>query len=149
MVAFYSTVFSFRLISDIPVLASTVAATIFSDTGYRVVRLQAPFGERLKLLAANEVSGEATGKTQQRASGNIIKAANTSFITFIVDDIATALQRALAHGATLAHDAAKIRPDLSIALLLDPEGNYLELAQYNDISQYRPDVQLNAKPEPS
>lgn len=110
-----------------------------SDDGYTVSRLQTPFGERLKLLGSN---GARAAACKVRKSKNILKESNTSFMTFILNDIKATTGRAISFGATSMGSIVKIRPDLVIVFMLDPEGNYIELAQYDDISQYRPDLRL-------
>lgn len=137
MVAFYVSAFSLELVSKTAVPGAVSKQSILSDTGYSVARLQSPFGERVKLLCAN---GAARGAGRGRNPVNILQEANTVFLTFIVADIAATVQHAVTLGASAIGQVVKIRPDLSIAFLLDPEGNYLELAQYDDIGQYRPDL---------
>ncbi|WP_394778609.1 VOC family protein [Undibacterium sp.] len=139
MAGFYISAFLFEKISDIAVPGAVPGAQFFSNSGYRVVRLQTPFGERLKLLAANSAA-TSTDTGAPLPSSNILEKKNTAFLTFIVSDIAASLQRAIELGAMAMGSIAEIRPGLSIVLVRDPEGNCLELAQYNDIGLYRPDL---------
>lgn len=137
LIGFYVSAFSFSLINKIVAPAVPAGDSVFCDAGYAVARLQAPFGERLKLLAPNNPSVQAP---RSRSVANILRERHAAFLTFIVDDIGQALQLALECSATSLAAPVKIRPDLCVALLHDPEGNYIELAQYDDISQYRPDL---------
>jgi hypothetical protein len=79
---------------------------------------------------------------QIRSPVNILKEPHTMFVTLIVEDIEATSNRAIALGATAMSSGSKIRPDLSIAFIQDPEGNYIELAQYDDIFRYRPDLRV-------
>ncbi|MFZ6649034.1 VOC family protein [Undibacterium sp. TJN25] len=136
---FYISAFSFKAVSLISVAGDVPGAQFFSDSGYRVARLQAPFGERLKLLAADGAA-PAAHAGRSRPSANILKEANAMFITFIVADIAAALERAVTLGATAMGGITTIRSGLAIVLIRDPEGNCIELAQYNELGLYRPDL---------
>lgn len=137
LTAFYMSACSFTLVSRISVPAALSAQTPLGSQGYTVVRLQSRFGERLKLLSP---TSNQPGCRQQRPASNIIDGANTTFLTFIVDDLAAARSRAIGLGATALGEAVQIRPDLCIAFLCDPEGNYIELAEYHDVRDYRPDL---------
>jgi hypothetical protein len=139
MINFYTSSFSFSLISKILVPADASKGEIFSDSGYSVARLQAPFGERLKLLSPNDANSNTL---KPRKSLNILKEPHTTFITLIVNDIETVLAFAITLGATAMGVAVRLRPDLCISFMQDPEGNYIELAQYDDISNYRPDITI-------
>ena len=137
LIAFYISAFSFSLVNKIVAPAVRAGDSLFCDAGYAVARLQAPFGERLKLLAPNNPPVEAMRK---RHASRILQEPHVAFLTFIVDDIEEALQLALEYGAASLAAPVRIRPDLRIALIQDPEGNYIELAQYDDISLYRADL---------
>jgi lactoylglutathione lyase len=137
LIAFYVSAFSFSLVNKIVAPAVHAGGSIFCDGGYAVARLQAPFGERLKLLAPNNPPVDAA---RIRHATNILNAPHTVFLTFIVDDIEKASQLALECGAVSMAAPVRIRPDLCIALIQDPQGNYIELAQYDDIALYRPDL---------
>lgn len=137
LLAFYVSAFSFTLISRIDVPAALSMLTPLGDHGYTVARLQSPFGERLKLLSP---SSRASNSDKDRPARNILEAAHTIFITFIVTDLEASRDRAILLGAAAMGDAVQIRPDLRIAFLRDPEGNYLELAEYADVRDYRPDL---------
>ncbi|MFJ9534767.1 VOC family protein [Herbaspirillum sp. NPDC101396] len=137
LITFYVSAFSFSLVNKIVAPPVPAGGSLFCDAGYAVARLQAPFGERLKLLAPSNPTVHAP---RSRAATNILREPRAAFLTFIVDDIDEASQLALECGAASLAAPVRIRPDLRIALLQDPEGNYIELAQYDDISLYRPDL---------
>lgn len=139
MIKFYSSAFSFDLINEISVPANASKGLIFCDAGYRVARLQAPFGERIKLLSPN---GPHPGTGKPRKAINILREPHTVFITLIVNDIEAVLNLAITLGATAMGSAVRIRPDLCIAFMQDPEENYIELAQYDNIHLYRPDLPI-------
>ena len=106
-----------------------------SEGGYSVVRLQTPYGERIKLLAP-----ERTPTRPEQ--GMILDRQNASYLTFIVEDIASLVADLKSAGATFcAGDAPiQLRPDVKALFCCDPEGNVLELVEYADIAAYRPDL---------
>jgi lactoylglutathione lyase len=134
---FYEHVLGMQFISEAHVPAGSAQRFAMAQCGLTVVRLQTPRGERIKLLAPDVPPAPA-----QAHSGEVLAQPNAMYLTFIVSDIATTLQRLLAQGGTGMTGNAPVesRPGLSIAFLRDPEGNVLELVDYADIAAYRPDL---------
>jgi len=100
-----------------------------------VVRLQTPYGERIKLLAPERAP-------VRPEPGLILDRQNASYLTFIVEDIASLVDDLKNAGASFCAEAAPIqlRPDVKALFCRDPEGNVLELVEYADIAAYRPDL---------
>lgn len=143
MRAFYETALGFAFVAEFRVPAEKAREAALCAEGYTVVRLQTPNGERLKLLAT---SGPPAVASTDEAF--ILGRPRASYLTFIVDDIAPVLQRALAAGArslTGPHPV-EVRPGIYLAFLHDPEGHVLELVSYDDIAAYRPDLQQGMTP---
>lgn len=137
MRAFYQEVMGFQLISEIVVPAAKAAPSALSADGYTVVRLQTPYGERVKLLAPN------TPPAAVAASGRyILDKPNASYLTFIVADIDAAMSTLLTAGSRFltGQERVEARPGVYLAFCEDPEGNLLELVEYSDIAAYRPDL---------
>lgn len=137
MLGFYARVFGLRMVSDIVVPADIGRLTAFSQHGYRVIRMQAPCGARVKLLSSLQ---EAGIRMHAGPENNLLHGEHRTFLTFIVAALTPVLQLAVDWGGTPVGDAVTIRDGLLIAFLCDPEGNYIELAQYADLGSYRPDL---------
>ncbi|MBO3274024.1 VOC family protein [Pseudomonas sp. Milli4] len=134
--AFYEGVLGLQFISEFLVPADKASAAALCPEHYIVVRLQTNRGERIKLLArATPTAAEAPGEW-------ILDRPNATYLTFILDDIDAAiadLQRAGVEFMT-GPQRVEVRPGVYLAFCRDPEGNVLELVQYENIGDYRPDL---------
>lgn len=137
MRAFYEEALGLVVVADVYVPAPKAQQAALSASGYQVVRLQTPNGERLKLLAP-----DTPPATRSAPSAMILDRADASYLTFIVDDLASVVARAFAAGAKpiTGVDAIEVRPGTFLSFLRDPEGHVLEIVEYSDISSYRPDM---------
>jgi catechol 2,3-dioxygenase-like lactoylglutathione lyase family enzyme len=103
--------------------------------GYTVVRLQTSYGERVKLVCpvppplAEESAATPTART------------GLAYLTFLVADLDGLIAELAAAGFSSAKGIVELRPGVRIALVKDPEGNWVEFAEYADIRSYRPDLQ--------
>ncbi|AEC21331.1 lactoylglutathione lyase [Pusillimonas sp. T7-7] len=134
---FYEQVLGFTFISEYQVPADKSAESGLSAGGYTVVRLQTSNGERVKLLAP------ATPVPAQEPAAFILDKPNAVYLTFIIEDINAAIARLLQEGTAFmtGDKRVEVRPGVYLAFCRDPEGNVLELVQYEDISSYRTDLQ--------
>jgi Lactoylglutathione lyase and related lyases len=141
LLGFYVDVLGMTLVSRVTVPADKAAATGLSRHGYEVARLQTSYGERIKLLQPN-----AAPQAQPPAQA-ILDRRNASYLTFIVRDLAGTVRRLAEHGVAFdSHPAPmEVRPGTWLAFFRDPEGNVLELVEYDDIAAYRPDLAKAAK----
>nr|WP_198982807.1 VOC family protein [Herbaspirillum sp. ASV7] len=133
---FYENTMGFTFVSEITVSAENSAPSGLSADGYTVVRLQTPYGERIKLLAPN------TPPQAEPAPAFILDKPNAAYLTFIVDDINAAIAKLLDAGIHFMTGRQRVeaRPGVYLAFCRDPEGNVLELVEYSDIAAYRPDL---------
>lgn len=133
---FYEGTLGFRFVSEFQVPADKAAAAGLCPEPYTVVRLQTSYGERIKLLA------RATPPAPEAPSKWILDKPNAAYLTFIIDDIDAAMARLAAAGITFmtGPQRVEVRPGVYLAFCRDPEGNVLELVQYEDIGAYRPDL---------
>jgi lactoylglutathione lyase len=140
LVSFYVDILSARLIATNDVSAEKAREAAVGASGFRVTRIELPTGERLKFLQP-----ETPPKIEER-SGVILQKQNTSYLTFIVDDMASIVGRLEAAGAKLLSGAqpVDIRPGVSILLALDPEQNLIEFVRYADLSAYRPELAVQS-----
>ena len=133
LLPFYIDVLGFALLSDIVVPAATSRATGLAPAGYRVVRLQTNRGDRLKLARADGLlddPGIAAYPMQRR--GN-------AYLTLIVADVQSTYDALRRAGASVRSEGiVTLRPGVRLVLATDPEGNWLEFLQYDDLASYRP-----------
>lgn len=133
---FYVEQLGFAEVSTIDVPAAKAAPTGLTDGSYRVVRLQAPWGERLKLLQPQRPPAP------RNVGAGILDRAGTTYLTFIVDDLEPMLARLHAAGVELVSgpEIREVRPGVFLVFARDPEGNLLEFVQYADLASYRPEL---------
>jgi lactoylglutathione lyase len=134
---FYEKALGLAFVSEIVVGPEKSAEAAMSDVGYTVVRLQTPYGERIKLVAPNRKPAP-----RQDLSGRMLDHQSTIYLTFIVDDIAKVVEQVRAEGATLlnAQPVTEVRDGVFLAFLRDPEGHIIEIVQYRDVTAYRSDL---------
>ena len=136
MLKFYTEVLGLKLVSDdktIPALSTRFGTT---PHGYRIIRLQTPYGERIKLIQPNQdaPAPEAVPRWVYERQG-------LSYLTFIIPDMPDVMTRLKAHGVKMMSDGpVEVRPGVSAVFTIDPEGNFVEFAEYPDPSSYRPDL---------
>lgn len=140
LVSFYIDILSAKLIATNDVSADKAREAAVGASGFRVSRIELPTGERLKFLQP-----ETPPKVEERR-GMILEKQNSSYLTFIIDDMTTIIKRLEATGAKLLSgpQPVDIRPGVSILLALDPEGNRIEFVCYADLSSYRPELTSKA-----
>ncbi|MGH1419133.1 MAG: VOC family protein [Hyphomicrobiaceae bacterium] len=136
MLRFYRDVLGFEYIStyEVPVDKSKPAS--FSNSGYTIIRLQTPLGERIKLAAPVQ------RPSKRPRISEVLNRQGDVFITLIVEDLDLVVARLRGTGAEiLTHDSKlEVRDGCYLCNLADPEGNYIELVEYRDVSQYRSDL---------
>jgi lactoylglutathione lyase len=134
---FYEQTLGFAFVSEIAVGPQKAAQAAMHASGYTAVRLQTPYGERIKLLAPNQPP------SAELPAGYVLDTANTIYLTFIVDDIQTVVDTLVDAGITFmtGPERIEVREGTYLAFCRDPEGNVLEIVQYADVAAYRPDLQ--------
>jgi catechol 2,3-dioxygenase-like lactoylglutathione lyase family enzyme len=133
LVPFYTRVLGLALLTDITVGEATSRAAGLARRGYRVVRLEAGNGDRIKLAQSLEPA------ERPRAPDFPMHRQGTAYLTFIVDDLQALHARLRDAGAAVRSDGVVVlRPGVSMLLATDPEGNWLEFVHYDDIASYRP-----------
>lgn len=134
---FYEQTLGLRFVSEARVPAQTAQNYRLARGSATVVRLQTAYGERIKLIAPDEAPA-----LPDRQPEHVFDRPNVMYLTFIIDDIHTAARRVLAQGATGMSGDTPIesRAGLYVLFVRDPEGNIVELVQYDDVAAYRPDL---------
>ena len=136
LLAFYTDVLGLTLVNRVSVPADKARETGLSAHGYDVARLQTPYGERIKLLQP-QVAPEAAVR-----STAILDRQGATYLTFIVRDLPALVRTLQARGIVFDSTPApmQVRPGTWLAFFRDPEGNVLELVEYDDVAAYRPDL---------
>lgn len=133
---FYEGVLGLSFVNQVTVPEEKSRQAALGSEGYTVARLQTPYGERIKLFApANPPLAKAIPEY-------VFDEPNASYVTFIVDDINSLLEKMKAAGVSFmtGERRVEVRPETFLAFCRDPEGNVLEIVQYGDIANYRPDI---------
>lgn len=136
LLAFYTDVVGLTLAHRVSVPADMARATGLTAHGYEVARLQTPYGERIKLLQP-AVAPEAAER-----GAAILDRQGATYLTFIVRDLAGVVRSLQSKGVVFDSEPApmQVRPGTWLAFFRDPEGNVLELVEYDDPAAYRPDL---------
>ena len=136
LLAFYTGVIGLKLVNRVSVPADKAQATGLTRHGYDVARLQTPYGERIKLLQPS-----AAPETAARGEA-ILDRQGATYLTFIVRDLPGVVRDLEAKGVAFDSKPApmEVRPGTWLAFFRDPEGNVLELVEYDDPAAYRPDL---------
>lgn len=128
---FYIKTRGFSFVNVATVSPDLALAAGLSASGYRVTRLQTPYGERLKLLQPLQPPSPPP------PDPFILDRRGTAYLTFIIDDLDAMIARLTAAGLPplTGADKVEVRSGVWLAFARDPEGNFLEFVQYADIAQ--------------
>jgi len=136
MLEFYTGVLGLKLVADAkttPELSTRFGAT---PHGYRIVRLQTPYGERIKLVQPNQDAPKPRAVPKW-----VYERHGLAYLTFVIAGMQEVMKHLKAHGVRLmSEEPIEVRPGVFALYSLDPEGNYLEFVEYPDPSAYRPDL---------
>lgn len=137
MRAFYEGVLGLQFVSEGRAPAPMAQAFRLARSATTVVRLQTSNGERIKLVAAEEPAAPAASH-----GDFVLDQPNASYLTFIVADVAAAIRKLGEAGISCMTGDQRVesRPGLYVAFFRDPEGNLVELVQYDDVASYRADL---------
>ena len=133
--AFYRDGLGFALVSDIEQGADKARLSGLASGAYRVIRLQAPFGERVKLFLP------CSADAAPPAARAPLDRHGFAFLTVIVADIrATLAELARRCRLAAAPDPIELRPGTWVSLIHDPDGVPVEIVAYDDLGAYRNDL---------
>lgn len=136
MLAFYTEVLGLTFVSDAEATAEMSAEFGTSPNGFRIIRLQTPYGERIKLVQPKNVLPHASHVPQWVFEGQGI-----AYITFVVADVHEAAARLEEFKVeVMSKGPVNIRKGITAIFAKDPEGNFVEFVEYADLASYRPDL---------
>lgn len=135
MLEFYTGVLGLELVSDAQTTPEMSKRSGAAPYGYRIVRLQTPYGERIKLVQPGKPP------KQNRVPEWVHERQGFAYLTFVVADMKEVIGRLKEHGVKLLSDEpVEVRKGVYVVYCLDPEANFIEFVEYPDISSYRPDL---------
>ena len=134
MLAFYEGLLGLKKISEVALNDHGARMSGLGEHGYTVVRLQTGYGERLKLMCPT------TAPAAPPAPVSPASRAGLAYVTFLVSGLGGEIERLATAGHPSLKGIVELRPGVNMALVRDPEGNFVELAEYANIDAYRPDL---------
>jgi lactoylglutathione lyase len=135
MLDFYTGVLGLTLVSDAKTTPEMSRRSGAAPDGYRIVRLQTPYGERIKLVQPRKPP------KQNPVPEWVHERQGFAYLTFVIADMKEVIRRLKKHGVKLLSDkTVEVRKGVHVLYCLDPEGNFIEFVEYPDISSYRPDL---------
>lgn len=133
---FYQDLLGLTKISEITLNEHGSRMAGLGEHGYTVVRLQTPYGERIKLVCPPVPPAQATPADAPAARAGI------AYVTFLVANLDEVMAKLSSAGINSSKGTVTLRPGVRIALVRDPEGNFIEFAQYDNIAAYRADLAI-------
>jgi lactoylglutathione lyase len=136
MLDFYTGVLGLKKVSDAEATPEMSRQFKAAPDGVRIVRLQTPYGERIKLIQTKMRPLKKQPLTEWTFERHGI-----SYITFVIADMKEMVARLIECKVRLVLDEPlEVRKGFVALFALDPEDNYLEFVQYQDPTSYRPDL---------
>jgi len=135
MLDFYTGALGLTLVSDAKTTPEMSRRSGATPDGYRIVRLQTPYGERIKLVQPRKPP------KQNPVPEWVHERQGFAYLTFVIADMKEVISRLKEHGVKLLSDeTVEVRKGVYVLYSLDPEGNFIEFVEYPDVSSYRPDL---------
>jgi lactoylglutathione lyase len=135
MLQFYTGVLGLQLVGDAQTTPEISMKFRATPHGYRIVRLQTPYGERIKLVQPKQPP------KQNPVPEWVYERQGLAYLTFVIADMKEVMRRLKEQGVKLAsEEPVEVRKGVFALYALDPEGNFVEFVEYPDVSSYRPDL---------
>ena len=136
MLDFYTTVLGLRLASDAEATPDMSTRFGTGPHGFRIIRLQTPYGERIKLIQPKR-----TTLRQNEIPQWVFERQGIAYLTFVIADVHEVVSRLKKNRVDLvSEDPVPIREGITAIFAKDPEGNFLEFVEYADLASYRADL---------
>ena len=125
MLDFYTRVLGLKFVADAETSPEMSTRAGLTSQGYRIIRLQTPYGERIKLVQVRN------GHAQRiQAPEWVFDRQGIAYITFIVSNINEVTERLSEHGVKLVRPGpVEVRKGFVALFAEDPEGNFLEFVE--------------------
>jgi lactoylglutathione lyase len=136
MFEFYTQVLGLRFATDAKATPEMSTKFGTGPHGFRIIRLQTPYGERIKLIQPQK-----TTLKPSPIPNWVFERHGIAYITFVIAEVNDVVAHLKKHGADLVSEGpVPIRPGITAIFARDPEGNFLEFVEYADLASYRPDL---------
>jgi lactoylglutathione lyase len=136
MLDFYTGVLGLEFVSDAEASAEMSTEFGTSPYGFRIIRLQTPYGERIKLVQPKTVLPK-----QSHVPDWVFEGQGIAYITFIIADVHEVAGHLKKHRVEfMSKEPVEIRKGITAIFAKDPEGNFVEFVEYADLVSYRPDL---------
>ena len=136
MLKFYVGALGLKLVADAnttPEMSRRLGGT---PHGYRIVRLQTPYGERIKLVQPAKRPPKPKPVPEW-----LYERHGIAYLTFVISGIKRVAKHLKEQGVKLISDEpTEVRAGVFALYSIDPEGNFIEFVEYPDIASYRPDL---------
>ena len=136
MLKFYVGALGLKLVADAnttPEMSRRLGGT---PHGYRIVRLQTPYGERIKLVQPAKRPPKPKPVPEW-----LYERHGLAYLTFVISGIKRVAKHLKEQGVKLISDEpTEVRAGVFALYSIDPEGNFIEFVEYPDIASYRPDL---------
>ena len=136
MIDFYVNIIGLKMVADNHAVAARSSEVGTTPYGYRIVRMQTPYGERIKLVQPdNDAPAPApVPKWVYHRPG-------ICYLTFVIADMTEMVEKLKEHGVKMAsQEPVEVRPGVICLNVMDPEGNFIEFVEQADVQGYRPDL---------
>jgi lactoylglutathione lyase len=136
MFDFYTGVLGLRFATDAEAAPEMSTKFGTGPNGFRIIRLQTPYGERIKLIQPKK-----TVLKQSPIPDWVFERQGIAYLTFVIVDVHEVAAHLKKHGVELVSEGpVNIREGIHAIFARDPEGNFLEFVEYADLASYRPDL---------
>jgi catechol 2,3-dioxygenase-like lactoylglutathione lyase family enzyme len=136
MLNFYTEVLGLKFATDAEASAEMSAEFGTGPDGFRIIRLQTSYGERIKLVQPKKMSLQ-----QSKVPAWVFARPGIAYLTFIVPDVNEVTTRLRKYNVQMmSKEPVEIRKGITAIFTCDPEGNFLEFVEYADLASYRPDL---------
>ena len=136
MLQFYTEVVGLKFATDAEASPEMSAEFGTGPHGFRIIRLQTPYGERIKLIQPKK-----TVLQQNPVPEWVFERQGITYITFVIAQVQEVALRLKKFGVeVMSKDPVEIRKGITAIFAKDPEGNFLEFVEYADLASYRPDL---------
>lgn len=136
MLSFYTEVLRLQFATDAEAFAEMSSRFRTGPDGFRIIRLQTSYGERIKLVQPKKMA-----LVQSPVPEWVFARQGISYLTFIVPDLNEVMVRLKEYKVKrMSEEPVEIRKGITAIFVCDPEGNFLEFVEYADLKAYRPDL---------
>lgn len=136
MFDFYTRVLGLRFATDAEAAPEMSTKFGTGPNGFRIIRLQTPYGERIKLIQPKKAVLK-----QSPVPDWVFERQGITYLTFVILDVHEVVAHLKKHSVELVSEGpVNIREGIHAIFARDPEGNFLEFVEYADLASYRPDI---------